>query len=218
MMSKYDSLWKYVAEQKNDKIKLSFDEIGQISGVEFNHSFLNCKKELLAYGWKVGKISMKEKTVIFEKKIELENISKSELICALQDKDDKKAYDLSKEILEMSAFSDKYYSYFEEFVSLLTSKSSYVRTRGFQLCCAQARWDKEGKLKKALPTLFALLHDEKPTAVRGCLGTLHEVVLYQPELCEIIKEELLTIDLSKYKDSMAPLIKKDMDALLKVMD
>lgn len=74
-MSKYDSLWKYIAEQKTDKIKLSFDEIGQISGVELNHSFLKCKKELLVYGWKVGKISMKEKTVIFEKKIELENIS-----------------------------------------------------------------------------------------------------------------------------------------------
>lgn len=32
------------------------------------------------------------------------------MICALQDKDDKKVYDLSREILEMSALSDKYYS------------------------------------------------------------------------------------------------------------
>lgn len=150
--------------------------------------------------------------------MELNSLTKSEIICVLQGKDDKKAYDLSKEILAMSAFSEKYYSYFEEFLSFLTSKSSYVRTRGLQLCCAQARWDKEGKLKKALPTLFTLLHDEKPTAVRGCLGAMHEVVLYRPELCELIKAEILTIDLSRYKDSMAPLIKKDIDALLEIMD
>ncbi|WP_278276968.1 hypothetical protein [Anaerostipes sp. 992a] len=40
-MGKYDSLWKYIAEQDNDRIKLSFSEIEQISGVELNHSFLN---------------------------------------------------------------------------------------------------------------------------------------------------------------------------------
>jgi len=32
-----------------------------------DHSFLNCKKELLNYGYKVGKISLKGKTVDFEK-------------------------------------------------------------------------------------------------------------------------------------------------------
>lgn len=32
-----------------------------------NHSFLNEKKELTAYGWRVGKISLKAKTVTFEK-------------------------------------------------------------------------------------------------------------------------------------------------------
>ena len=66
-MSKYDALWKYIAEQDTDMIKLSFDEIGRISGEELNHYFLNCKKELTEYGWRVGKISMKEKTVVFER-------------------------------------------------------------------------------------------------------------------------------------------------------
>jgi hypothetical protein len=37
-------------------------------------------------------------------------------------------------------------------------------------------------------------------------------------MTDLIKEELAKIDLSKYKDTMSPLIKKDLDALLKVMD
>ena len=32
-----------------------------------NHSFLNEKKELTAYGWRVDKISLKAETVTFEK-------------------------------------------------------------------------------------------------------------------------------------------------------
>ena len=66
--------------------------------------------------------------------------------------------------------------------------------------------------------MLALLHDNKPIVVRQCRVVLREVVLYKPELSEAIKAELETMDLSKYKDSMSPLIKKDMDELQKLMD
>ena len=66
-MSKYDLLWKYIKERKTTYIKLTFDEIEKIAGIPLDHSFLNYKKELLAYGYKVGKISIKEQTVSFEK-------------------------------------------------------------------------------------------------------------------------------------------------------
>ncbi len=49
-------------------LKLTFDEIQNIAGVPIDHSFLNFKKELTNYGYQVGKISMKEKSVSFEKK------------------------------------------------------------------------------------------------------------------------------------------------------
>lgn len=64
-MSKYDALWKYIAESENDSFKLSFKEIESVGGVAIDHSFLTYKKELLEYGYKVGKISMKEQTVEF---------------------------------------------------------------------------------------------------------------------------------------------------------
>lgn len=46
---------------------MSYDEIETIAGVPIDHSFLTDKKELLDYGYKVGKISMKERTVEFVK-------------------------------------------------------------------------------------------------------------------------------------------------------
>ena len=42
---------------------LTFDDIEKVCGFSVDHSFLNAKKELEAYGYQVGKISMKERTV-----------------------------------------------------------------------------------------------------------------------------------------------------------
>ena len=62
-MSKYEPLWKYLKEN----YKLSYEEIKNIIGFEIDHSFLTYKKEAKKFGYEVGKISMKEKTVIFNK-------------------------------------------------------------------------------------------------------------------------------------------------------
>ena len=66
-MSKYDSLWEYVQKKGSQSFKLTFEEIQDIVGIPLDHSFLNYKKELTEYGYQVGKTSMKEKTVIFNK-------------------------------------------------------------------------------------------------------------------------------------------------------
>ena len=66
-MSKYDPLWKWISENGTDSFKLTYSEIEEIAGLPIDHSFLNLKKELLGYGYRVGKISMKEETVAFEK-------------------------------------------------------------------------------------------------------------------------------------------------------
>ena len=66
-MSKYDSLWKYVQSNRNQSFKLTFKEIQDVVGVPIDHSFLKYQKELIEYGYEVGKISMKEQTVTFNK-------------------------------------------------------------------------------------------------------------------------------------------------------
>ena len=49
------------------ELLLSFAQVEEICGLPIDHSFLNCKKELLAYGWQVKKISLKQQTVALEK-------------------------------------------------------------------------------------------------------------------------------------------------------
>ena len=64
-MSKYDPLWEYI--RKNEPKMITFDEVEAVCGFLLDHAFLTFKKELLAYGFRVGKISMKEKTIRIEK-------------------------------------------------------------------------------------------------------------------------------------------------------
>ena len=66
-MGKYSALWEYVRKDGSPSLKLSFAEIHDIAGIKLDHSFLNYKKELVQYGYQVGKISLKEQTVIFMK-------------------------------------------------------------------------------------------------------------------------------------------------------
>lgn len=69
-MNKYNTLWNYIQNSNAASFKMTFDEISEITGVPIDHSFLNYKKDLEQYGWQVGKISMKERTVVFEKVVE----------------------------------------------------------------------------------------------------------------------------------------------------
>ena len=66
-MSNYDSLWAFVRQIGTDTLKLTFGEIERAAGIPIDHSFLNHKKELNAYGYEVKKISLKERTVLFQK-------------------------------------------------------------------------------------------------------------------------------------------------------
>ena len=61
---KYSALFDFIKQSGKNKISLSFDETEKIAGIPLDHSFLRYKKELI--GYKI-KISMKEKTVTFQK-------------------------------------------------------------------------------------------------------------------------------------------------------
>ena len=52
--------------------------------------------------------------------------------------------------------------------------------------------------------------DEKPITARQCIKALAQVGTAKPQYIPIILSALHSADLSKYKDSMRPLIEKDM--------
>ncbi len=66
-LSRFEPLWKWIAVNGTESFRLTFDEVEAIAGVPIDHSFLTCKKELEAFGFRAGKISMKEQIVSFEK-------------------------------------------------------------------------------------------------------------------------------------------------------
>lgn len=66
-MSKYQPLWQYMSTREEEVVELSFEDIKKILGFPIDHSFLNYKKELLAYGYRVRKIFLKDKKIVFEK-------------------------------------------------------------------------------------------------------------------------------------------------------
>lgn len=66
-MSKYNALWEYVKNSGVSSLLLTFAEIEEIAGIPIDHSFLKYKKELTEYGYQVGKISMKEQTISFQR-------------------------------------------------------------------------------------------------------------------------------------------------------
>ncbi len=66
-MSKYQPLWEYVAKTNAYPLKMSFEDIFSVLGFSIDHSFLTYKKETANYGFVVKKISLKEKTVLFDR-------------------------------------------------------------------------------------------------------------------------------------------------------
>ena len=66
-LSKYEPLWQHLQADGRAMFQLTFEEIKVVLGFEIDHSFLNYKKEAPEFGYQVGKISLKEKHVTFNK-------------------------------------------------------------------------------------------------------------------------------------------------------
>lgn len=151
---------------------------------------------------KKGEVGMKQDTridMLFEKDISL-------------------AFENLKELELLSTTSDELYEYIDMFAEMVNSDKYVVRVRGFRLFCKQAKWDVNNKVNEHLEEVLAILKDDKPTAVRQAIASLEAVVLAKPELCLLIKEQLLDIDYMTYKDTMQGLIQKDIERLLAIID
>lgn len=117
--------------------------------------------------------------------------------------------------LEMMTFkSNDLYNYFDELLMMLKDTKPFIRVRGFRLICCLAKWDVDNHINKNIDMILDMLEDEKGTSVRQCLDKINLILLYKFELKETIENKLRKLDLSKYKESMQSLIKKDIDNIL----
>jgi len=74
--------------------------------------------------------------------------------------------------------------------------------------------EKENKINKNINVILNELEDEKGTSVRQCLEKLNLILMYKVELTEVIEDKIRNLDITKYKESMRVLIKKDIDYIL----
>lgn len=138
-------------------------------------------------------------------------------VARLTGKDAKDAYAFARQIEEESRVSDRWYSGFDAFASLLRHPNSLVRNRGILILAANARWDEEGNFDGLLDEFLSHAADPKPITARQCATALPEVAAAKPQLIPRIRAALEQADLSGYPDSMQPLILKDrIEALQKI--
>ena len=142
---------------------------------------------------------------------------KERIISMLTAKDDKYACALADKIISESQDTDEWYEYFDDFASLLDHPKSLVRNRAMNILAANAQWDVENRFDVILPSFLLHITDEKPITARQCVKALVQVGLAKPQYIPRILSCLREADLSKYKDSMRPLIEKDIAETEKIL-
>lgn len=136
---------------------------------------------------------------------------------ALTAKNDVYACAFADKIAAESQLTDAWYGCFDEFAALLEHPKSLVRNRAMALLAANVQWDEENRFDDVLPQFLAHITDEKPITARQCVKSLTRVALARPRYIPAIREAMSRADLSKYKDSMRPLIEKDIAAALQTL-
>ena len=133
-----------------------------------------------------------------------------DIIAKLIAKDDKYACAIADKIISESQDTDEWYEYFDEFASLLNHPKSLVRNRVLYILATNAQWDNENRFDAIISEYIAHVTDDKPITARQCIKALAQIGVAKPQYIPRILLCLHEADLSKYKDSMRPLIEKDM--------
>ena len=140
-----------------------------------------------------------------------------DIITKLIAKDDKYACAIADKIISESRDTDKWYEYFDEFASLLNHPKSLVRNRVLYILATNAQWDNENRFDAIISEYLAHVTDDKPITARQCIKALAQIGVAKPQYIPRILLCLHEADLSKYKDSMRPLIEKDMAETEKIL-
>ena len=142
---------------------------------------------------------------------------KESIIAKLTLKDDKYACALADKIISESRETDEWYAYFDDFASLLDHPKSLVRNRAPYILAANAQWGDENRFDAIIANFLTYITDEKPITARQCVKALAQVGLAKPQYIPRILSRLKSADLSEYKDSMRPLIEKDIAETVQIL-
>lgn len=140
---------------------------------------------------------------------------REELLARLTDKDAKTACAYADALTAECRKSDRYFCCLDDFAALLSHKNSLVRNRAIAILAANARWGDEDSYDAVMDELLSHVTDEKPITARQCIQALPEIAAAKPRLIPKIRTALESADLTGYRDSMQPLILKDIVSTLR---
>ena len=140
-----------------------------------------------------------------------------DIIAKLTSKDDKYACAIADKIISESKETDEWYEYFDDFASLLNHPKSLVRNRVLYILAANVQWDDEKRFDLIISDFLSHITDEKQITARQCIKALRQIGQTERQYIPMILSALRSADLSKYKDSMRPLIERDIAETEKIL-
>ncbi len=140
------------------------------------------------------------------------------LVLDLRQQDSRKAYESLKVLKQKSQEDALVYSFLDDFIQMMDDENSYFRTRGLQLIAANARWDEDNKIDEVIDKYLKHIMDEKPITARQCIQALPEIAQYKEGLKADIVEALQHAKPERYRESMIPLVKKDIEEALQKIE
>jgi len=146
------------------------------------------------------------------------NLNDSEinfLVETLNEKDDKLRYNAFL-LLQASSRQVPYvYKYWDEFEKKLDNENSYQRSLGVMLIAENVRWDQGDKFSKTINEYLSCSTDEKFITARQTIQGLEIILKTTDKFNDTIKQRLVNLQLSHYKDNQQKLLSKDISNVLK---
>jgi len=149
------------------------------------------------------------------------NLSKKDvafLVETLSEKDDALRYNAFLLLQANSRLAPETYTHWSTLQGKLGSANSYQRSLGLMLLAENVRWDKEGKFRNVIDSYLNCCVDEKFITARQAIQGLARVIEATDSYNDKIKHGLNSLDFSKYKENQQSLLKKDVAAILKLLD
>ena len=132
----------------------------------------------------------------------------------LMAKDSNAAYGALRILQDLSEETNAVYPYMDQLSDMMDNDNSYIRTRALTLIAYNAKWDKDYKIDEMMNRYLRHITDAKPITARQCIKLLPMIAKSKPNLKEDITFALHKADISRYSDSMQPLVYKDIQKAL----
>ncbi len=139
------------------------------------------------------------------------------LVDLLSEKDDKLRYNAFLLLQAHSREQPSVYRYWDVLERKLFSNNSYQRSLGVMLIADNVRWDNEGKFTKTFNKYMTCCSDEKFITARQTVQGLETIVKSTDRYNDAIKQALVKLQFTKYKENQQSLLKKDVSNALKAI-